>query len=284
MDGVAEREEELEKVSIVELRQNSKQVLEHYEEDYKNDLAIHLYSAYLMHQQNPLFPHHPWTSWPKAPDVVPDPKTIDLYTDEPETVSVSGIGRTSESSKLNNISKVNSRSDPKEILKIELERLFKRKIHHQISNNPNEEYYTQPSLEHIQLPSFLMDKITTKIDDLMKKFTRDVGFIQHDWEHLLIQAGDVNPKCVKKAEHIFINSSKDALKEFNSQQHNEIDSDSDDDSEEESEESTDGSERKRTLEETRQAIELRKQVVDMLYQTNKVRKKTTNFQYKDLEI
>lgn len=56
-------------------------VIRNIEEDYRHDLALHLYSTFLLHRINPLFPRRNWSSWPLPMGQVPDPKTSKLYCD-----------------------------------------------------------------------------------------------------------------------------------------------------------------------------------------------------------
>lgn len=56
-------------------------ILDALEDDYRHDLAIHLYSSYLLHSLNPLFPKKNWASWPLPPLEVPDPQTTTNYVD-----------------------------------------------------------------------------------------------------------------------------------------------------------------------------------------------------------
>lgn len=310
-DDEREEQPKLEKVSIVELRQNSKQILQHYEDDYKHDLSIHLYSTYLMHQMDSLFPHRSWACWPKPQDDVPDPKTTQLYTDEPETMSNTLLNRTSKILDKNSLQQSGSDqsnsisgSDPTETLKIEVERLFKRKIYHQIMKNPDHKYHVQPSIEHTQLPDMVMEKITDKIDDLMTGLSttllrEPVGPVEHDWRVLLMQSKVNDQKFIKKVENIFIKSSKEALKETKDQD-KDSDSNDSDDNDESDEETSEGSDesqeqeddypkaakKRNALEEKRQAFKLRNDVIGLLYEDNKnkVRKISPHEQYEELEI
>ncbi|CUM66918.1 uncharacterized protein PRCAT00004603001 [Priceomyces carsonii] len=56
-------------------------VIESLEEEYREDLAIHLYSTFLLHQINPIFPRRNWASWPLSINEVPDPRNTLKYAD-----------------------------------------------------------------------------------------------------------------------------------------------------------------------------------------------------------
>lgn len=56
-------------------------ILNSIEDEYRHDLSLHLYSTFLFHQINPLFPRRNWSSWPLPFDRVPDPRTSKLFVD-----------------------------------------------------------------------------------------------------------------------------------------------------------------------------------------------------------
>ncbi|KAK6455046.1 uncharacterized protein RJT20DRAFT_129714 [Scheffersomyces xylosifermentans] len=58
-----------------------KEILDVLENDYRSDLAIHLYSVVLLKRINPYFPRRQWSSWPLSFNDVPIPKTTFLYAD-----------------------------------------------------------------------------------------------------------------------------------------------------------------------------------------------------------
>lgn len=55
------------------------EILNSLDAEYTSDLAIHLYSTFLLRRINPLFPKHEWSYWPLPIEEVPIPK--DNYED-----------------------------------------------------------------------------------------------------------------------------------------------------------------------------------------------------------
>lgn len=56
-------------------------ILNSIEDEYRHDLSLHLYSTFLFHQINPLFPRRNWASWPLPFDRVPDPRSSKIFAD-----------------------------------------------------------------------------------------------------------------------------------------------------------------------------------------------------------
>lgn len=56
-------------------------ILNSIEDEYRHDLSLHLYSTFLFHQINPLFPRRNWASWPLPFDRVPDPRSSKTFVD-----------------------------------------------------------------------------------------------------------------------------------------------------------------------------------------------------------
>ena len=56
-------------------------ILNSIEDEYRHDLSLHLYSTFLLHQINPLFPRRNWASWPLPFDKVPDPRSSKTFVD-----------------------------------------------------------------------------------------------------------------------------------------------------------------------------------------------------------
>mmetsp|Transcript_6877 Transcript_6877/g.8736 ORF Transcript_6877/g.8736 Transcript_6877/m.8736 type:complete len:411 (-) Transcript_6877:1315-2547(-) len=56
-------------------------ILNSLEDEYRHDLSIHLYSTFLFHQINPLFPRRNWASWPLPFERVPDPRSNKTFVD-----------------------------------------------------------------------------------------------------------------------------------------------------------------------------------------------------------
>ncbi|ODQ56794.1 hypothetical protein WICANDRAFT_65674 [Wickerhamomyces anomalus NRRL Y-366-8] len=244
----------LKKTQLADLRREAKQVLKHYEGDYKNDLAIHLYSTHLMHQMDPGFPKRIWTSWPLPPEDVPDPNSTSTYCDDdPDFVKEPGISTLGmnedddDDDQIQGILDYESeqqdpsiRSDPDEDLKIELDALFKRKIYAGIQKLAisNKDYHLQPSLDYPQFPDLIEEKIKEKIDQLMNKFPKPAKFPRHhrgffNWRDLLLRSNIDDLDFINKTEDIFIQVPKRTLKEF--EESNEVHDSEDIDDEEDNE-------------------------------------------------
>lgn len=58
-----------------------KNILGAIEDEYRHDLAIHLYSSFLLHKVNPMFPRRNWASWPLPLGDVPEPLGVNKYED-----------------------------------------------------------------------------------------------------------------------------------------------------------------------------------------------------------
>lgn len=56
-------------------------ILDTLEEEYRSDLGIHLYSTFLLHRLNYIFPRRNWSSWPLPKDEVPDASSAKRYED-----------------------------------------------------------------------------------------------------------------------------------------------------------------------------------------------------------
>lgn len=62
-------------------KKDAHQILELIEDQYQRDLALHLYSTFLLHQIDPVFPRKKWAAWPLPKEEVPDPLNTRLYVD-----------------------------------------------------------------------------------------------------------------------------------------------------------------------------------------------------------
>ncbi|EDK37327.2 hypothetical protein PGUG_01425 [Meyerozyma guilliermondii ATCC 6260] len=58
-------------------------ILESIEDEFRQDLAVHLYSTHLLHAINPYFPRRNWSNWPLPYSEVPDPRNLFTYSDQP---------------------------------------------------------------------------------------------------------------------------------------------------------------------------------------------------------
>lgn len=62
------------------LHENNR-VMDMLEEEHGSDLAVHLYSTFLLHRVNHFFPKRNWTAWPLPKSEVPDPAHTRVYSD-----------------------------------------------------------------------------------------------------------------------------------------------------------------------------------------------------------
>lgn len=58
------------------------QIINALEDNYRHDLAVHLYLAFLSHNVNPHFPQPKWASWPVEKSDLPDLNTSYRYEDQ----------------------------------------------------------------------------------------------------------------------------------------------------------------------------------------------------------
>lgn len=69
-------------------------ILESIEDEFRQDLAVHLYSTHLLHAINPYFPRRNWLNWPLPYSEVPDPRNLFMYSDQPIAVYNDDEGQT----------------------------------------------------------------------------------------------------------------------------------------------------------------------------------------------
>lgn len=60
------------------------QILNALEDNYRHDLAVHLYLTFLSHRINPHFPDQKWASWPLHKSELPDLASYNRYEDQIE--------------------------------------------------------------------------------------------------------------------------------------------------------------------------------------------------------
>jgi hypothetical protein len=222
-----------------------KNILKHFEDDYKEDLGIHLYSVHLMHTQSLNFPPKEWTSWPLDPVDVPDPSTLDDYVDEPEIdrelraneIREPEDNRWSEelafSSDEEN-DKNREDSDPAKIMELEIERLYKRKIYHAISEKGHHIYGTEPTVDELRAPPELSGEIMKKIDTMMSQFrcnkmvSRNLNKSLFTWSDILLQSGVKDPKFLQRMKSVFVDEADTFMQNWKSEQDSDYDDTMDD--------------------------------------------------------
>lgn len=150
----------------------AQEILQNLEDDFRHDLSLHLYSAFLLHLENTSFPPKRWTAWPLPYDKVPDPKTAALYVDEknpfaqrlPSTRKVPK--RDSEDGKPPlphwEYQVLEELTDPNENLEIELHAVFERLLRSQT-------LIELPVEPPISLTSEAVSRTVAKIDHLIDK-------------------------------------------------------------------------------------------------------------------
>ena len=67
----------------VRTRREAARLLDGLEQDFRQDLGVHLYSAFLMKLFSMgQYPSKRWTAWPLPYETLVDPKTDNMYIDE----------------------------------------------------------------------------------------------------------------------------------------------------------------------------------------------------------
>jgi hypothetical protein len=222
-----------------------KNILKHFEEDYKEDLGVHLYSAHLMHTQSLKFPPKEWTSWPLDPADVPDPSTLEDYVDEPEidrelkTIEIrepehnrwnEELAFSSDEEDDNN----RGDSDPSKIMELEIERLYKRKIYRAISEKGHRIYGTEPTVDELKAPPELSEEIMKKIDTMLSKFrcnkmiTRNLNKSLFTWSDILLQSGAKDPKFLQRMKSVFVDEADTFMQNWKNEQNSDYDDSMDD--------------------------------------------------------
>lgn len=153
-------------------------LLEAIEDDFRQDLAVHLYSSHLLHAINPYFPRKNWLSWPLSLESVPDPRNTSVYADEP-VVDYGDSGnrgrpsaaRTSHESKkdlskyrIRSVTTTQQASDPRACVMTEIKALVDHRIHSLIQQNPRIRSAMEVRLE---LVGKLCIEIADGLDDVL---------------------------------------------------------------------------------------------------------------------
>lgn len=72
-----------------------KAMINDLEDDFRHDLAVHLYSSVLLRKLDPGFPQAIWYRWPLDVDSVPDPRSSKIYSD-PVTMELEDAPKVNE--------------------------------------------------------------------------------------------------------------------------------------------------------------------------------------------
>ena len=77
---------------VAKTRQEGFQIVENIEQEFRHDLSVHLYSAFLIRLKSlGAFPPRLWTAWPLPLDLLVDPKLSKAYVDEDDVVPIENI-------------------------------------------------------------------------------------------------------------------------------------------------------------------------------------------------
>lgn len=149
-------------------------ILEGIEEDYTHDLSMHLYSTFLLHKVNFLFPKKKWSSWPLPFNVVPDPKPHQRYTDLSDPFTpITTTPTTTRTRTLHGAKVTENVSSGDETLKFELKALIEKKIyekiHKRISSVTNSTSFLPPVELNESVVDGLVDKMKVNIDETVEQ-------------------------------------------------------------------------------------------------------------------
>lgn len=165
------------------------EITQHIEDEFRHDLAVHLYSAFLTKQKHFLFPPERWALWPLSILDVPDPNPGAKYVDElkikrkqhdwkssinggPSTPS--GAHRNPDSSNgqvQDSSEEIENLSSPIDGMKFELDAIFQRKVYAKIRQHAQQT--GKPLLPVVDPPVRLhqhhKNQIIDKLDLLLTK-------------------------------------------------------------------------------------------------------------------
>lgn len=207
-----------------------KKLLKSFEEEYKRDLGVHLYSAHLMHTQTPSFPRAGWSAWPLGDGIVPRPHSSLQYTDEPEVEREkqvmskaipprTGIRKEFLSEELVHEDEEIIDPDPREALEVELERLYKRKVYAGIHRVGHKKFGIEPSVD-MEVPKEVLKRLTTKLDVTIEPFG-NISNVEHhrakhsfNWADILLESGVNDPTFLDKMHHVFIEEAHEFLEKM----------------------------------------------------------------------
>lgn len=108
-------------------------------------------------------------------------------------------------------------ANPADELKLEIDALFKRKIVEKIRTNPNPTYHTLLSIDHLQTPEWVHQRIVEKLDTLTQSFPNKIQrrIPLFDWRSVLAQADVRNRVFLGHMKYIFVTSAQTYLASYN---------------------------------------------------------------------
>lgn len=212
-------------------------ILESIEDEFRQDLAVHLYSTHLLHAINPYFPRRNWLSWPLPYSEVPDPRNLFIYSDQPiaiynddeaktsRNVRYAGPRGASEPSedvskyRIRSFSTTQKRSDSRTSLMAEIKALVDHRIHSMIHAQKLDRF---PSPEiSSDVVGKLCIEIANNLDDVLESMAdiverRNVSSDKSappvrllNWQDVLLCASntrDTSPDLYGRCELLFENT------------------------------------------------------------------------------
>ncbi|EMG45938.1 hypothetical protein G210_3837, partial [Candida maltosa Xu316] len=179
-------------------RSEIQKILSNLETTYTSDLAIHLYSTFLLHQINPKFPRKSWTRWPLPKDQVPIPedKYEDDIVDDFPTDITDEINHEQELVNINlslpiiDIEYKSRSVDSKKVIVNSISSIIQRKIMEKISEKRqvngdfecSDRISSNPALKPISLE--IMTKLDSMLDSLSHRRRRRRR--NKDWRDVLV--------------------------------------------------------------------------------------------------
>jgi len=154
--------------------------MEFLNDEFRDDLAVHLYTVYVLHTQNPFYPDYRFCGWPLPPDIVPAPQGDHIgyppksrYTKFASLKNKSGMKPPFP----HMLEKFRYRVDPRRALNQVIDTIYERKIIRKIRNynmelgkSGGQKLVARPTLEYpIKLPSSLKAHLTDKLNDIVDK-------------------------------------------------------------------------------------------------------------------
>ncbi|CCH45317.1 Werner syndrome ATP-dependent helicase [Wickerhamomyces ciferrii] len=243
--------------TIPNIRIEGRQILQHYEEDLRSDLAVHLYSAHLSHLQDKDFPVNSWTSWPMSRKRVPNPNVLEKYIDEDDLIPrddpVSKLdgniiqrnpkkqipieeqqlqienGRDGEDQEEEEVDSESEEDDDDAELQFdrEIHALFQRKIQENfVSSKRKIPYELQPTVDDVNLPEHHSSSIKNRLHDMItkfpvssKSFNRKANF---DWKDILFQSGIKDQRLYEKLQTLFVEDATSFLNDFEAREQQDL--------------------------------------------------------------
>ncbi|CDK27723.1 unnamed protein product [Kuraishia capsulata CBS 1993] len=196
-----------------DVKTDAVKVVEVLEDDFRHDLAVHLYSVFLLHLKNPSEPKPSFTRWPLSWEEVPDPKVLMTYIDEGNCNVRGSKQKDPPAEELTSDTIAEELTDPVETLKAELNAVFRKKAYLRIHESNSKlkkpqrkkrkvkHAKTERSVEPIVEPALdlgneIFDGLKSKIDGLIdgiyerKSTLRRNYAIGLNWRDVLLRLHD----------------------------------------------------------------------------------------------